>query len=116
MTVHLFVTSMIRTLVPLAVGWVTALIVSLGITLPEEAWEGLTATIVVGVAAGYYALVRALERRWPGLGIFLGVATQPVYAGKGITEDEVRAALDRLAAGEPDVTPPPADYRPQHRA
>ena len=108
-----FVTSLIRTIVPLCVGALAAWLLQIGIGLPDTAFAALEATLTVGLGAAYYAGVRWLEQRWPAAGWLLGAAAQPVYAGTGITRAEIEAAI---AAIEVDSTPPPEGYEARHRA
>lgn len=108
-----FVTSLIRTIVPMLVGRLAALLLTIGIELPETAFENLEATLTVALAAAYYAGVRALEKRWPQAGWLLGKAVQPVYAGQGITAEEIAMVL---AARETDATPPEEGWEPKYRA
>lgn len=74
-----YVASVIRTVVPTAVGAIIAWLVSLGIELPATAKDILSPALAFGAAILYYLLVRWLEKRWPKLGILLGVPKQPVY-------------------------------------
>lgn len=75
--------SLIRTVVPVAVGAaLTWLGSAAGIILPSDASTGLTAGVVALVVAAYYALVRLIERRWPGVGLLLGARRQPSYPAK----------------------------------
>ena len=108
-----FVTSLIRTIVPMCVGALAAWLLQIGIGLPETAFTALEATLTVGLGAAYYAGVRWLEQRWPAAGWLLGAAVQPVYAGTGITRAEIEAAI---ASIEGDSTPPPEGYEPRYRA
>lgn len=107
-----FVTSLIRTVVPMCVGALAAWLLQIGIGLPDTAFTALEATLTVGLGATYYAGVRRLEQRWPAAGWLLGAAVQPVYAGTGITRAEIEAAI---AAIEVDSTPPPEGYEARHR-
>jgi len=86
MTVGDYLVSVIRTVVPYAVGtglvWLAD---KTGLTIPDEPAK----TIVTGlVAAGYYAAVRALEARWPFFGVLLGYKAAPEY---GWTQPAKRA-------------------------
>lgn len=74
-------TSVIRTLVPIAVGGgLTLLGTSAGIHVPAEYNHVVdeVATLVIGGA--YYGIVRGLEAKFPRLGWFLGVPRKPVYS------------------------------------
>lgn len=68
--------SLIRTVVPVAVGSLLGWLAVRGFEVPE----GPVREAVVGLCiAGYYAAVRAAERRWPALGVLLGRRAEPVY-------------------------------------
>lgn len=72
--------SLIRTAVPAGIGaLVSYLAVRYGIVVPDGLSTETTIWITGGVITGYYALVRALEKRWPRIGILLGAAKKPVY-------------------------------------
>jgi len=58
--------------VPVGVNWLA----SLGIAVPVEP---ATAGVVAALITGYYTLVRALEAKWPAIGVLLGWKAQPVY-------------------------------------
>lgn len=78
MTLRDYLVSVLRTVVPYAVGlglvWLAD---KTGITVPDEP----TKTLATGlVAAGYYAAVRAAEARWSWVGWLLGYAVSPTYA------------------------------------
>jgi len=76
-----FVTSLIRTNVPIVVGALVAWLVSVGVEVPE----GSETPLVVGVTAlsiaVYYSAVRWLETRWPAFGYLLGTKVEPKYRG-----------------------------------
>ena len=81
---HEWVLSLWRTVVPKAVGGFLGWLALHGIKI-----EGLTeAQISFGAtvfgAALYYAVFRALEQRWPVLGVFLGSTRQPVYDSRPV--------------------------------
>lgn len=78
--------SLVRTIVPMAVGALSAWTVNtLGIELPlDPATETLTA-ILSGL---YYAAVRWLESRWPGAGVLLGARSKPHYERENTNADE----------------------------
>ena len=108
-----FVTSLIRTIVPMGVGALAAWLLQIGVGLPETAFTALEGTLTVGLGAAYYTGVRWLEQRWPAAGWLLGAAVQPVYSGTGITRAEIEAAIATI---ERDATPPPEGYEPRYRA
>jgi hypothetical protein len=78
------VIGLIRTWVPIGVG---ALLTWLAVTLKivvDPASEAALVTLCVAVlSAGYYLLVRLLEKVAPWTGILLGVPAQPAYAKPG---------------------------------
>ena len=53
-----FVTSLIRTIVPMGVGALAAWLLQIGIGLPDTAFTALEATLTVGLGAAYYAGMR----------------------------------------------------------
>lgn len=65
-------TSIIRTYIPLLVGWIVAQLSSASIEI-----DPVTVTTVV--TAVYYAIVRALEAKFPKVGWLLGKASPPTY-------------------------------------
>jgi hypothetical protein len=95
--------SLIRTYVPVAVGWfLTWLATNLGVVLDAESSTGLIVGVTALVTAAYYTLARLLESRWPWLGILLGATKQPAYGGA-----TKQLALDRaIAAVGSEVTTP----------
>jgi hypothetical protein len=79
-----FVTSLIRTWVPVGVGMLlTWLASTLHIVIDPSSQAGLVALCVAVLSAGYYLLARLLERQFPWLGVLLGVAAKPVYPPSG---------------------------------
>lgn len=75
-----FVTSQIRTYVPILVGGFVSWLVTLGINLDADSQAGLIVFLTGVLQAVYYFVARLLERRWPQVGaILLGSSKQPVY-------------------------------------
>ena len=74
-----FVTSLIRTWVPIIVGALVAYLVTLGIELDVDAQTGLVVFLTAFLQGAYYLIVRVLERRYPKLGLLLGSESQPKY-------------------------------------
>lgn len=77
-------TSLVRTGAPMVVAWLLSLpiapIVLSGIGVDtERATQILAPLVAFGMSFAYYALVRLLERRWPKLGVLLGVPAKPTY-------------------------------------
>lgn len=75
MTVSDYLVSIIRTLVPVLAGLVVAHAARVGLDLSGTV-EPLLDAIAIG---GYYAAVRAAERRWPAVGVLLGWKASPSY-------------------------------------
>lgn len=74
-----FAVSLIRTNVPIVVGAFIAWMISLGITVPEGSEEPLIVALTAALIAGYYFLVRLLEKKWPAFGFLLGTRKEPAY-------------------------------------
>lgn len=73
-----YITSIIRTFVPIVVGTVAAFLVAHGLPdVDEAAVEGWLTPVLIGA---YYAAIRAAEKKWPQIGWLLGKAAQVVYA------------------------------------
>jgi hypothetical protein len=80
-TVRDGVASFIRTAVPIGVGLgLTWLGRETGVVLDSGSSAGLTSGVAALAGAGYYAVVRAAESKWPKLGWLLGLAIPPSYA------------------------------------
>lgn len=73
------IVSLIRTYVPVAVGAFIAWLLSLGIEVDAETQAGLVVSMTGLVVAAYYTLIRLLERKWPAVGVLLGIPKQPEY-------------------------------------
>lgn len=84
-----FVTSLIRTNVPIAVGAFVTWLVSLGVVVPEGAEVPLAVSSVAFVTAGYYAAVRWAETKWPPIGWLLGSRAEPQYRRAGDDDADV---------------------------
>lgn len=76
-----FITSLIRTNVPIIVGAFIAWLVSLGVEVPEGAETPLIVGLTAVIIALYYSLVRWAESKWPAFGYLLGTKREPVYSG-----------------------------------
>lgn len=74
----MLITSVIRTVVPIIVGYLLSLPVSDAIGLTDE---NLTPAVSVLLSIVYYVVVRLIERHKPAAGVLLGKPTQPVYPG-----------------------------------
>jgi len=74
-----YVVSLIRTLVPVAVGALVAWLATIGFDIDSEA---LVAPITGILIAVYYAAARWAESRWPAAGALLGRKAAPTYGGQ----------------------------------
>lgn len=76
-----FLTSLLRTYVPIAVGALVSWLLTLGVELDAETQTGLIVALTGLSQAAYYALVRALEPHMPDwlTRIVLGSAKAPMY-------------------------------------
>lgn len=77
-----FLVQIIRTVVPMAVGFLFTWLLAIGIELPEGTKAELTSFLVLFSSSLYYISVAALEKKFPAFGWLLGVARNPVYASK----------------------------------
>lgn len=102
--------SLIRTLVPLAVGALVGWLARRGITVDSATVIPLVDS---AVAAVYYAGVRALEARWPRLGWMLGAPGAPSYSPPSSMGNNPTSATSQAATGDSrevseDAEPPAA--------
>lgn len=74
-----YVTSLIRTNVPIVVGTVLSWLATKGLNIDESAAAGLVAGLTGVLISLYYVVVRTLEKRFPKFGVLLGVASKPTY-------------------------------------
>lgn len=77
-----FVTSIIRTYVPIGVGAIVSYLLSKGIDIDESARTGLVTFLTAVSQGAYYLLVRLLEKKFPQAGWLLGKATTVKYTTK----------------------------------
>ena len=79
-----FVISLVRTYVPMVVGFLVTWLVSVNVLDPDTAvgvQAGLVSAGTAIISGAYYLLVRLLAEKWPSMGIFLGVNIAPKYNG-----------------------------------
>jgi hypothetical protein len=80
-----YIISLIRTYVPVGVGAVASwLLLHYAFHVSPAITSGITALLTTGITYGYYALVRALELKFPWIGGFLGHTAKPVYVPSGV--------------------------------
>lgn len=66
--------ALVRTVVPMIVGWVLA-----RLALPAEVAPQLELILTALLTALYYSTVRALSAKWPRFGWLLGYPVDPHY-------------------------------------
>lgn len=75
-----WLTSMIRTGVPIIIGILAAWLASdIGFVIDEDTQANLVAAATGFAVSAYYGIVRWAEQRWPSVGWLLGVPKQPTY-------------------------------------
>lgn len=77
MTVHPFVASLIRTLVPVVVGTILGWLARVGLGVDSAGTEALGAWFEMLFVSAYYFVFRWLETKFPQVGWFLGLAKSP---------------------------------------
>lgn len=74
-----FITSLIRTYVPIIVGALISYLAASGIVIDSTATLGLV-TFLTGLSqAVYYLVARILEKKFPQFGFLLGSSKKPEY-------------------------------------
>jgi hypothetical protein len=87
-----YVTSLIRTLVPvLVVSGLTSIATRFGLVFDEHTSNDVVVGITGLVISLYYAAVRTLERRWPIIGVLLGSSKKPAYEDADTTPDHAKS-------------------------
>lgn len=69
--------SIVRTIIPLAVGQIVAFVATLGIEVTPDQEAAFTTVLGFVAAALYYLIIRFLEQKFPWMGALLGWATTP---------------------------------------
>ena len=77
------VTAIIRTIIPVIVGYLATWLIGLGVNLDQAVWDGFSNQLVLILSGVYYAAVASLEAKWPWFGWLLGLARRPAY-GVGV--------------------------------
>jgi hypothetical protein len=77
LTLNTLAPSLIRTWVPVIVGSFLSWLITVGIELDERSSTALITALTGLLIAAYYTAVRLLERRWPQVGVLLGLAKTP---------------------------------------
>lgn len=78
-TVRDALVALVRTVVPLIVGYLLSLAAQAGLQIDPAASELLTLILTTIFTAAYYTLVRWLSTRWAWFGWLLGYPTNPTY-------------------------------------
>jgi uncharacterized membrane protein (DUF441 family) len=74
-----FITSQIRTYVPIVVGALVAWLATLGLNLDASTQTGLVVALTGVTQALYYLIIRLIEKKYPKVGVLLGSAKSPEY-------------------------------------
>ncbi len=74
-----FIIAIVRTIIPIIVGWAVGLLAAINIPVDAEIQAGLIVSLSTLAASLYYVGVAWLERRWAWFGWLLGIARNPVY-------------------------------------
>lgn len=74
------IVSGIRTGVPLLVGWLAVLLLSIGVEVDAATQAALVTGLGNVLALVYYAAARWAEARWSWVGWLLGVPAAPTYS------------------------------------
>lgn len=74
-----YVTSLIRTVIPMVVGTVLTWLAAKGVVVDDATSAGLVAFLTGLSSAAYYVIARQLEARFPQFGWLLGVPKTPNY-------------------------------------
>jgi hypothetical protein len=75
--VNPFAASLIRTIVPIAVGSVISWLALISLDIDAAGQAGLSTFLTAILTGGYYALVRLVETKVPQVGWLLGLAKSP---------------------------------------
>lgn len=90
-----YIVSVIRTWVPIAIGWLIGQLFVVGVVLDDDSSEKLKTAVTALVIALYYAAVRWLETKFPNMGVLLGYIRQPVYVDPKQTATAQKAAISQ---------------------
>ena len=97
-----FSTSTVRTVTPIVVGYVVALLIKAGVHTTSAS---VTLVLAPVISAAYYLLVHGLEQKYPKLGRLLGIPATPQYDLKGTIAGAVKQVAPAVeAAAAKEVT------------
>lgn len=99
-----YIVSVIRTWVPIFVGWLVSQLLVIGVVIDGDTSKLLESAISALTIALYYAAARWLETKFPNAGILLGCIRQPVYLDPKKTPSEQKHELGK-AIGKAAKTP-----------
>lgn len=82
---HDYLTSNIRTYVPIGAGFLISFLASKGVELDPDTRTLVTAAMTALAIGLYYSLARLIEMKWPSAGRWLlGSTKQPQYQGANV--------------------------------
>ena len=96
--------AVMRTVVPLVVSLVAGLLARAGLEFDDSLRQSVVSLVSLVVGAGYYVIVRELERRWPRAGWLLGSPRAPYYEPKGASAPTMPAAVGYVPLPEEENT------------
>lgn len=91
--------SLIRTWVPIVVGWAITKLLVIGVVVDGDVSDNLKVNLTMLVIGLYYAVARWLEQKFPNVGILLGYIKQPVYVDPKATVSQQQVAVDAAVVG-----------------
>lgn len=125
--------SIVRTIIPIAVGQIVAFVATLGIEVTPDQEAAFTTVLGFVAAALYYLIIRILEQKFPWMGALLGWAATPDGYSHGngeiveswVVDDDGPKVIGEEAffddqdedvelVEEYDATPVPDDYEAKH--
>ena len=102
--------SLIRTWVPIAIGWLIAQLLTLGVVFDDTTSKMLETALTAATIAIYYAVARWLEQKFPKAGLLIGYIKQPLYVDPTKTS---AVQSGKIAEQVKDIAKPPEAFRPQ---
>ena len=104
-------TPITRTAIPYLVGWLVSLFALSGADLTAQAQADIGAFLTFAIGTLYYVAVLWLEKRWPRVGVLLGIPKPPTY---GPVVTTVEPYVSDISGG-PAARPTMSDGTEQRR-
>lgn len=90
--------ALVRTYVPLAVGFLISWLATLGVNVNSDGRTALVSGVTAVITAVYYTVAHALETRWSVFSLLLGSTNTPSYSRNS-------SAATRSATATSSTTP-----------